>query len=290
MSKRLTEDSFLAIERRADRLDAQAGAHMEEQGDVRVLHDPQRALVLKSGPLEATGKFWRQAIVSLMVQTAGISAAKLQTLPYVKDGRIEYLSQYVDHDPRGSSSPEQAADLLVQLHAITLPKSYPLATSNLEAVAQQVVKHPECSPDLAQIIEGRCLDLVERVSADMDQYSTMVHGDLHLGNILPTQPQPTLIDFEHAGRGSPLCDLATIYHGSRRFGLDQTWADAFISAYANSSGQSLAMLPDYTDWRNWYGALSMWLRVKAGRGDEQELARRLSWVYNETDGQKWKRI
>ena len=283
-------DDFRPIRRRCDPLDREVGQHIPEQGDIEVLHSPKAGLVLKAGPADKFATFQNDASLSLIARRAGLTVATVHIPPYLETGQVKCLMEYVDHRPGRSIDPQLVARTIAKLHSIRLPANYPSAITPLGQIARRVAGHPACEPRLARLITDKCQPLVAKITDDMNRYQTMVHGDLHLGNILPTDPCPTLIDFELGGRGSPLCDIANTNHAANRFGLNQDWAREFITAWVRETGQSLDLLQDYTDWRSWYGALSLWQRVRAGQAGADELAIRLRWVYDPSNTDRWHRI
>lgn len=293
MPEAIKPANFQPIERRCDPLDRQVGQHIPEQGEIEVLHSPEAGLVLKSAPADKLAAFQNDAALSRIAAGAGLKVATMHTAPYLEAGRVKCLIEYVDHQPDRSIDPRLAAQTAAKLHSIRLPDGYPSAISPLGRIANEVMNHPACEPELARLIAARCLPLVAKITADMNRHQTLVHGDLHLGNILPTNPLPTLIDFEHGGRGSPLWDIANTNHAANRFGLNQSWAQQFIDTWAQEANRPLDLLQDYTDWRSWYGALSLWQRVQrgsAGRIESNELAVRLGWVYDPNNGDRWQRV
>ncbi len=283
-------DDFRPIRRRCDPLDREVGQHIPEQGDIKVLYNPKTGLVLKSGPADRLTAFQNDASLSLIAAQSGLVVAAIHTPPYLEADQVKCLMEYVDHQPNLSIDPRLAARTATKLHSIRLPAGQPSAISPLGQIARKVAANPACEPQLARLIADKCLPLVAKITADMNRYQTLVHGDLHLGNILPTSPQPTLIDFEHGGRGSPLWDIANTNHAASRFGLNQNWAREFITTWASETNHPLDLLRDYTDWRSWYGALSLWQRIRAGQAGADELIIRLRWIYDPDNTDRWHRI
>ena len=291
MTKPIKLNNFRPIDRRRDPLDRKVGQHIPEQEDIEVLHNPETGLVLNSGPANKLAAFQNDAGLGLIAAQHGLKVAAVHTPPYLENGQVKCLMEYVENQPGPSIDPRLATQTAAQLHLIRLPISYPSAISKLGRIANKVASHPACESQLARLIADKCQPLVVKITADMDRYQTMVHGDLHLGNILPTNPCSTLIDFEHGGRGSPLWDIANTNHAASRFGLNQDWAREFIATWASETGHPLELLQDYTDWRSWYGALSLWQRVRASQTEVgDELAIRLRWIYDPNNTDRWHRI
>lgn len=278
------------IIRRSDPLDKAAGAHIPTQGDVELFVDYNNKIVYKVGTEDKLPKYKQDYRAITVAYNAGIAVPKPIAEPVLYGQYLVYGSEYIDHDPYGSPKPEEAGETLAALHDIKVD-SFETATSKLEKLASFVLTRCEISNQTRESIEERCAPCIELVKQDMENNNILVHGDVHLGNILPTNPRPTLIDFEDSGKGSPLWDLAVLVQSANRFGLDPSWVEACLRSWEHSIGKDLdaETLEAYVDWRYWYGALSMIKRARQGKDLESELNIRLKWVHSPTDQSKWSR-
>lgn len=287
----LSLDEVIPISRRADPLDKAAGAHIPDQGDINLYVDLANASVYKLGPAEKLPKYQTDYLASQLALEHNLSVTPPLAQPRVYGHLAIYATRYIPHKYDDSADPAATGQLLARLHQVETQKRLPVATSRLKQLAEAVLGLDDTTIVIKRAIEQRCLPLVEKVSDHMDQHDRLLHGDLHLGNVLPTYPNPTLTDFEDSGRGSPLWDLAVLVQSATRFGLDRGWARTCLDNWKETIGQNIAdgQLEEYVDWRYWYGVLSMIKRVDQGRGNKRELGIRLRWLLDPTDRSKWTR-
>ena len=59
-----------------------------------------------------------------------------------------------------------------------------------------------------EALAARCMRLVSALPSA----STLVHGDLHTGNVFMARGEPLLIDMDRVSRGHPIVDLADLYY------------------------------------------------------------------------------
>ncbi len=283
-------DLIEPIVRRSDPLDTAAGAHIPAQGDIELFVDRHNQIVYKLGTKDRLSKYAQDFRALKIAKDAGISVPSPIAEPAIYDDYIVYASEYIDHDPYDSPSPIATGRLLAGLHEIKVD-SFQVATSKLGKLAHFVLEQCDISDLTRRSVLDRCLPCIEVVTNDMEHNNSLVHGDVHLGNILPTLPTPTLIDFEDSGKGSPLWDLAVLVQSATRFGLDAGWVKICLQSWQQTSGKELSKdeLAKYVDWRYWYGCLSMIKRSQQGEDLETELHTRLKWVYDPTDRTKWNR-
>lgn len=288
-SQKIITNDLRRITRRMDPLDKAAGAHIPQQGEIDVFVDHINDVVYKVGPSDKLPKYiidWR---VSMLAHRKGVKVALPVKKPILFEGKSIYATQFVLNKHKLSPTPQSVAKVLLDLHQVVGSANIPIATSRLKDLALSVLQDDKAPSNLKSAIKLRVLPLIDYVEKDMQTHNTLVHGDIHLGNILATQPHSILIDFEDAGRGSPLWDIAVLVQSSTRFGLDRAWLDQMLNAWQKTSKISIDNLQHYIDWRCWYGVLSMYMRVQEGRGDHKELQRRLRWVENASDKTKWNR-
>lgn len=288
-SQNITEANLKLAVRRADPLDKAAGAHIAQQGDIDVFVDDLNAIIYKVGPLDKLPKYLVDWRVSNLAHQNGVKVASPITKPKSFGGKAIYATELVPNKYNTSPTPQSVAKVLNNLHSVTASTNIPIATSNLRSLALKVMQDNKTPLSLKLAIKQRALPCIGFVEKDMQKHSTLVHGDTHLGNILVTKPTPTLIDFEDAGRGSPLWDIAVLVQSATRFGLNNVWLKQMVKTWLESSVVSDDNLQSYIDWRCWYGVLSMYIRVQEGRGDSKELQTRMRWVKDPSDKSKWKR-
>ncbi len=276
--------------RRRDPLDAAAGAHIPAQGDIELFVDRQNRIVYKVGTEDRLPKYKQDYRALTIAHNAGIAVPKPVAEPAICGNYLVYASEYIDHDPYASPTPEATGETLAALHEIKVD-TLEIATSKLEKLAIFVLTQCEISELTRESIEERCIPCIEVVTRDMESNNMLVHGDVHLGNVLPTMPRPTLIDFEDSGKGSPLWDLAVLVQSANRFGLDPTWVETCLESWQQANSKELPQetLGSYVDWRYWYGALSLIIRTQQEENLVPELQTRLKWVHNPTDQSRWTR-
>jgi Ser/Thr protein kinase RdoA (MazF antagonist) len=84
-------------------------------------------------------------------------------------------------------------------------------------------------------------DAVEQLGEGADVFG-LIHADLHLGNVLFGAGEARPIDFDDAGFGHWLYDMAVVLHDHRRKEDWPVWRDALLEGYAEE-----CELPDGTD-------------------------------------------
>ena len=69
--------------------------------------------------------------------------------------------------------------------------------------------------DYVDVIKGYLKDgqeqQLKRLLADMPEENTVVHGDIHMKNVMMVDNEPMLIDMDTLGLGNPVFDLAGLY-------------------------------------------------------------------------------
>jgi aminoglycoside phosphotransferase (APT) family kinase protein len=278
------------IIRRSDPLDSAAGAHIPAQGDIELFVDRQNKVVYKVGTKDRLPKYKQDYRALTIASDAGITVPRPVAEPSMQGDYLVYATEYIEHDPYSSPSPEATGETLAALHEIQVG-SFEVATSKLSKLADFVLSQCNISEITRESIEERCVPCIEAVTKDMENNNLLIHGDVHLGNVLPTTPKPTLIDFEDSGKGSPLWDLAVLVQSASRFGLDPEWVENCLHAWQQASNKEIhpEQLVAYVEWRYWYGALSMIKRTQQEENLLPELQTRLKWVHAPTDQSKWAR-
>jgi len=207
------------------------------------------------------------------VATAGIGPAVLACEP----GAELLVTRFI------GGSPWQAADvtrpanlgrlaqLLRRLHGLPLPRGvatvdFPRQARALEALSggnetTQVLLREAALPRLARL-------------AAREPRTVLCHNDLHHLNIVDDGARVWLVDWEYAGRGDPLFDLAGFLAMN---GLDEAATAGFLRAYGPLGRAELAWMDDarwifdYVQWL-WYRA-----RFRESPVDAASHAEGLAW-------------
>lgn len=117
-------------------------------------------------------------------------------------------------------SPADLARLLRQVHGLRPPATLP-EWNPLDDVRRRLGEADGLDVDELAFLRERC-DLVEARLAELDFAlpAGFVHGDAHLGNLIPGPRGPVLCDFDSSCVGPPEWDLTPLAVGVRRFGED----------------------------------------------------------------------
>jgi aminoglycoside phosphotransferase (APT) family kinase protein len=133
----------------------------------------------------------------------------------------EYLATVWAEVPTGSRRPttRDLAVLLRRLHELPPP---PLALpdwSPLDDVARRIGDAEVLDAEDREFLEQRCTTLAEQLATlEFPLPPAIVHGDAHLGNLIPGVDGPVLCDFDSTCFGPPEWDLTPIPVALRRFG------------------------------------------------------------------------
>ncbi|EAR10168.1 LPS biosynthesis choline kinase [Reinekea blandensis] len=133
------------------------------------------------------------------------------------------LSRWIPEQPSALiTSTDALTTLLDDVHAVDIPDTLPplLVTDQIQHLSQ----HQQQPLDPAELrrIERACQNYQPPL------HLVLCHHDWHPGNLLGTDEQPVLIDWEYAAPGDPAIDLACLCHGMK---LDQTTAASLARNY-----------------------------------------------------------
>ena len=103
----------------------------------------------------------------------------------------------------------QTVDLMKTLHSTKAPASLPLQSK----IAQQWLREAEGCFDEAH--EEKLRYLIESIP----ETGTMLHGDLHIKNIMRQNDETLLIDMDTLCTGHPIYEIAFIYNAYKGFGI-----------------------------------------------------------------------
>lgn len=103
----------------------------------------------------------------------------------------------------------QTVDVMKTLHSTKAPASLPLQSD----MAQQWLREAEGCFDEGH--EAKLRYLIESIP----ETGTMLHGDLHIKNIMRQNDETLLIDMDTLCEGHPIYELAFIYNAYKGFGI-----------------------------------------------------------------------
>ncbi len=151
--------------------------------------------------------------------------------PVAVDGYLATVWQAV---PRGRRPPttRDLARLLHRMHELPPPPFELPAWQPLDDVRRRLGDAEGLDPADRRFIAARCEQLAERLAGlDYPLPTSVLHGDAHLGNLVPGPHGPVLCDFDSTSVGPPEWDLTPIPVGLRRFGGSRRSAAVFAREY-----------------------------------------------------------
>lgn len=146
----------------------------------------------------------------------------------------DYLATVWEAVPqyRGTPTTRDLAALLRRLHELPEPQFELPSWEPLDDVRRRLGDAEELAPADRRFLEDRCAALTERLATlDYPLKACVVHGDAHLGNLIPGPKGPVLCDFDSTCVGPPEWDLTPIPVGLQRFGGSRRAARAFARRY-----------------------------------------------------------
>jgi len=116
------------------------------------------------------------------------------------------------------------ARLLRRLHALPAPP-FPLPTWDpLDDVRRRLADAEELDPDDQEFLQNRCAELEAELAGLCPSLPWgPVHGDAHLGNLIPSPSGPVLCDFDSTCVGPREWDLIPVAVGRLRMGQPADW-------------------------------------------------------------------
>jgi phosphotransferase family enzyme len=186
----------------------------------RLAHVPVVVRIVASRALEhRVGKVVR---IACWLQDNDVPAVRLLAgfeQPIRVDG---YLATAWDFVPSADCRPtgRDLAELLVKMHSLAIPAELDLPSwAPLDAVRNRVGEAEALDPGDREFLLERC-EQVERRLAELEfpRPWRVVHGDAHLGNVIPSADGPVLCDFDSSGVGPAEWDMVPVAVGVLRFG------------------------------------------------------------------------
>ncbi len=122
--------------------------------------------------------------------------------------------------------------LLRRLHSLPAPAFELPRWSPLEDVRERIADAEELSGADREFLEERVAALEVRL-ADLPTVlpEGVVHGDAHLGNLIPSPDGPVICDFDSTSVGPREWDLSTLPVGVARFGHPSRWYRQLARVY-----------------------------------------------------------
>lgn len=133
----------------------------------------------------------------------------------------EYLATVWDEVPTISRRPttRDLARMLRNLHALPKPAFDLPAWAPLDDVDRRIADAEELADDDREFLTERRDALAEQLRRlEYPLPPSVVHGDAHLGNLIPAPDGPILCDFDSTSWGPPEWDLIPVLVGQQRFG------------------------------------------------------------------------
>ncbi len=181
------------------------------------------------------------------------------------------------------------ARLLRRLHGLPRPDFQLPAWAPLDDVRSRLGDAEGLDPADRRFLEDRCALLAERLTdLDFPLAPCVVHGDAHLGNLIPSRQGPVLCDFDSTCVGPPEWDLTPVPVGVRRFGGSRRAAAEFAQEY----GFDVTRWPGFAvlrEVRELKLATSVLPILRSNPGVVPELRRRLHSVRTGDTSAGWRR-
>jgi aminoglycoside phosphotransferase (APT) family kinase protein len=146
----------------------------------------------------------------------------------------DYLATVWDEVPTVSRRPttRDLAILLRRLHQLPKPAFDLPAWAPLDDVARRIADAEELADDDREFLSDRRAALAEQLAAlEYPLPPAVVHGDAHLGNLIPGPDGPVLCDFDSTSFGPPEWDLAPVLVAQHRFGGSVRESRTLLRAY-----------------------------------------------------------
>jgi aminoglycoside phosphotransferase (APT) family kinase protein len=117
--------------------------------------------------------------------------------------------------PRG----RDLGKLLRRIHDLPQPASWLPPWQPLADVRARIGEATDLDPADLAFLQDRYDDVADQLSRlDFPSPPSLVHGDAHLGNLIPSPAGPVLCDFDSSSYGPPEWDLTPLAVGVVRFG------------------------------------------------------------------------
>ncbi|MFC0115762.1 aminoglycoside phosphotransferase family protein [Kibdelosporangium aridum] len=146
----------------------------------------------------------------------------------------EHLATVWDVVPDGGRQPRgrDLGELLKRIHNLAPPPFDLPAWDPLDDVLKRIDDAEDISDDDHQFLLDTCERLSEELSGlNFELPPAVLHGDAHLGNLIPSPDGPVLCDFDSTSLGPPEWDLTPVAVGVGRFGEPARTYREIVRAY-----------------------------------------------------------
>ncbi|MEU4442565.1 aminoglycoside phosphotransferase family protein [Actinosynnema sp. NPDC050801] len=139
------------------------------------------------------------------------------------------------HTVPSGGRPVDGRDLgrvLRQVHALPAPEFELPRWAPLDDVRRRIADAEELSAPDRRFLEDRCAEADQRLAELRTVLPQgVVHGDAHLGNLIPSPDGPVICDFDSTSVGPREWDLSTLPVGVARFGHPDEWYRQLADEY-----------------------------------------------------------
>ena len=181
-----------------------------ENAIYRLASDPVIVRIARSMDVLVDVK--KEVAVASWLRDAGLPAAQTTEHPQPMIARERPVTFWCLIDDSGSkASVADLAQILRQLHSLTVPKELSLPRFDIFGRASQRISQASVlSPAERNFLNGRLSDLEEEyANLEFSMQPTAIHGDAHQSNLIQTPSgRVFLIDFEAFAFGPPEYDLS----------------------------------------------------------------------------------
>ncbi len=233
----------------------------------------------------------REVVVARVLEGAGVPAVRLagptdqpvHLSGVGEDGAVMSVWAEVAHRP-GVVTAATLGALARQLHDATRPPLPevgdldPFAASAAQVDGARRLGHTALAEmDLLDAAARELRAAWTRLAADDPLGTALVHGDLHVGNVLVGPDGPVLADLELAGMGPASYDLAPTLVAIDRYGADPAGADAWVAAYGADPRRWEGMAALCRAYELWVTAWSLSHRQLSAAHEREARARLAAW-------------
>ena len=203
----------------------------------------------------------------------------------------DYLATIWDEVPTTAHRPNtrDLATLLRRLHELPKPAFGLPAWAPLDDVDRRIADAEELAEDDRAFLAQWRATLAEQLATlEYPLAPSVVHGDAHLGNLIPGPDGPVLCDFDSTSWGPPEWDLTPVLVAQRRFGGSARESRALLRTYGFDVTQwsGFEVLRQVRELKLVTSVLPI---LRSNPGLAPELHRRLASVRSGDAGDRWAR-